>query len=68
MLGASKLEEKMNLFFLKLFEKITKNVIRRKLQGFVTSDLEAESETPGSAMKEPQYRDANFKLCKLIYN
>ena len=50
-------------FFLKISEKIIKNVISRKLQGFEQSYLEAKIATPESTLTEPHRRDGNIKFC-----
>ena len=52
--------------FLKISEKIIKNVISRKLQGFEQSHLAAKFATPESTLTESHYRDGNFNFVKLI--
>ena len=50
-------------FFLKISEKIIKNVICRKLQEFEQSYWKAKFATPESTLTKPHYRDGNFKFC-----
>ena len=54
----------INLNFLKIFEKITKNIISRKLQGFEQSYLEARFAILDSTLTVPNYRVGNFRLLK----
>ena len=54
-------------FFLKISEKIIKNLRSRKLQGFEQSYLEAKIATPESTLTEPRHRDGNFKFCDFLY-
>ena len=54
-----------NLNFLKIFEKITKNVISQ-LQRIEQSYLEARFAIFESTLTGPNYRDGNFKFCKLF--
>ena len=53
-----------NLSFLKIFEKITKNVIYRKLQGFEHSQLKARFAILDSTLTVPNYRVGNFRFIK----
>ena len=48
--------------FLKVFEKITKNVISRKLQGFEQSYLEARFAMLESTLRGPNYRVGNLRF------
>ena len=50
------------LKFLKIFEKITKNVISRKLQGFEQSYLEARFAILESTLRGPNYRVGIFRF------
>ena len=49
-----------------MFEKITKNVISRKLQRFEQSHLEARLATPWSTLTIPNYRVGTSKFEKKI--
>ena len=51
-----------NLSFLKFFEKITKNVISRKLQRIEQSYLEARFAIFESTPTGPNYRVGNFRF------
>ena len=57
-----------NLSFLKIFEKITKNVISRKLPRIELSYLEARFAIFENNLTGPNYRVGNFRFCgkKLI--
>ena len=57
-----------NLNFLKIFEKITKKVISRKLQRIEQSNLEARFAILDNTLTVPNYRVGNFRFCgkKLI--
>ena len=57
-----------NLSFLKIFEKITKNVISRKLQKIEQSYLEARLATFESTPAGPNYRVGNFRFLKTNNN
>ena len=48
--------------FLKVFEKITKNVISRKLQGFEQLYLEARFAMLESTLRGPNYRVGNLRF------
>ena len=52
------------LNFLKIFEKITKNVISRKLQRIEQSNLEARFAILDSTLTVPNYRVGNFRFCE----
>ena len=54
-------------FFLKISQKIIKNVISRKIQGFEQSYWETKFATPESTLTKPHYRDDNFKFCEIFY-
>ena len=58
------LKNKNNSSFLKIFEKITKNVKSRKLQGFEQSYLEARFSIFESTLTGPNYRFGNFRFLK----
>ena len=49
---------------MKIFEKITKNIISRKLQGFEQSYFEARFAILDSTLTVPKYRVANFRFCE----
>ena len=49
------------------FEKITKNIISGKLQGFEQSKWDAKLATFESTLTEPHYRYENFKFCEIFY-
>ena len=51
-------------FFGNLFEKITKNIISRKLQIFERSYLESRFTTPESTLTAPYYRVKKFQILK----
>ena len=51
-----------NLSFLKIFEKITKNVISRKLRRIEQSYLEARFAIFGSTLTGPNYRVENLRV------
>ena len=53
-----------NLSFLKIFEKITKNFISRKLQKIEQSYLEARVAIFEITLTGPNYRVGNFRFCK----
>ena len=67
--GNFKFSETSNLSFLKkpFFEKITKNVISRKLQKLEQSDLESKIEINGKTLRELHCRYENFKFWEMIY-
>ena len=52
-----------NLSFLKIFEKITKNFISRKLQKIEQSYLEARVAIFEITLTGPSYRVGNFRFC-----
>ena len=54
------------MFSENFFEKITKNVIFRKLQGFVQSYFKARIATPEITLT-PNYRFENFKICDCFF-
>ena len=56
-----------HLIFLKISEKIIKNVISRKLQGFEQSYLEAKIATPESTLTEPHHRDGNINFSEFFH-
>ena len=58
------LKSNNNLNFLKNFEKITKNVISRKLQRIELSYLEARFAILESTLTGPNYRVGNFRFLK----
>ena len=53
-----------NLSLLKIFEKITKNVTSRKLQGFEQSYLEARFAIFEIFLTGPNFRVGNFRFCE----
>ena len=55
------------LNFLKIFEKITKNVISRKLQRIEQSYLETRFAILDCTVTVPNYRVGNFRFCEKIY-
>ena len=57
-----------NLSFLKNFEKITKNVISRKLQRIEQSYLETRFAILESTLTGPNYRVGNFRFLKTNNN
>ena len=59
-------EKKININFLKIFEKITKNVKSRKLQGFGQSYLEARFAILDSTLTVPNYMVEKFRFFKKI--
>ena len=63
-LGIFKFWEILNKNVLKIFEKITINIISRKLQGFEQSNLEARFAIPDSTLTVPNYRVGNFSFFK----
>ena len=50
------------MFSWNLFEKITKNVISRKQQGFEQSNSEARFSTPEGIIRVSNYRMKIFKI------
>ena len=58
------LKTKINLSFLKNFDKITKNVISRKLQRIEQSYLETRSAIFEITLTGPSYRVENFRFCE----
>ena len=58
------LKNNNNLRFSKIFEKFTKNVISRKLQGFEQSYLEARFAILESTLSGPKYRVGKFRFIK----
>ena len=61
-------EKIINLILLKIFSKITKNVISRKLQGFEQSYLEARFAIFESNLIGPNNRVGNFRFLKNNHN
>ena len=51
---------------MEIFEKITKNIISRKLQGFEQSYFEARFAILDSTLTVPKYRVRNFRFLKCI--
>ena len=62
------LRKKLLSVFGKLFEKITKNVISRKLQEFEQSYLEARLAILDSTLTVPIYGVGNFRFLKKTNN
>ena len=62
------LKNNHNLRFLKIFEKITKNVISQKLQRFEQSYLKANFAILESTLTRPNYSVGNFRFLKNNHN